>query len=856
MKTLIPSLCLACAISLLGPVMPVQAGCDDTYLPDSDGDGYGDSNQPTNSQECTPPPGYVYESEGGDCDDSNPNVHPGAAEVCDGLDNDCNNQIDDNPTDAPTFYPDADGDGYGEPHNSRTDMCEGNSDYVLDNTDCNDNDSSINPGAQEVCDGVDNNCNGFMPGTTRVAPGGDGIDEGVTTTYYYDGDGDGYGDENNTIEDCSPPPGYVEGTSEFDCNDADANAFPGNSEICDGVDNDCNGQIDDNPTDAPTLYYDGDGDGYGDPNNSRNDSCALGNGYGFDNTDCDDNEATTNPGAEEVCDGVDNNCSGANGNVTRIAVNGHIDEGVKNTYYRDADGDGFGNMGDTTEACSPPPGYVEDSTDCDDTNSDVNPAAQETCDGLDNDCDNEVDEGVKSTFYHDGDSDGYGDPNDPQEGCSETAGYVTDSSDCDDNDPAINPAATETCDGADNDCNTVVDDDYSTDAQTGYQDSDGDGYGDPSVSFHSCQVNWPSGYVPDGTDCNDAEADAYPGNTEVCDGLDNDCDMMVDEGFPDLDNDTMADCVDSDDDNDGVPDTEDNCPTVSNADQADSDNNMVGDFCDGQRNFANLSTRAEVGTGEDVEIGGFITQPDALLFRANQARALIIPDKKILIRGIGPSMGMPGYLADPFLELFDSNGVSVASNDNWGDSPDAAEIQALGLAPGNASESAILATVPGDSSYTAVLSGVADGTGLGLVEIYDLSFNNGAHLANISTRAFVQTNDEVLIGGVIVRGAEGGQMVVRGIGPSLDAHGIANPLEDPVLELHDENGNLLAMNDDWGDSPNALAIAAIGLAPTDEKEAALLFEPGTANYTAVLKGKNDGTGVAVVEAYWVNQILE
>ena len=153
------------------------------------------------------------------------------------------------------------------------------------------------------------------------------------------------------------------------------------------------------------------------------------------------------------------------------------------------------------------------------------------------------------------------------------------------------------------------------------------------------------------------------------------------------------------------------------------------------------------------------------------------------------------------------------------------------------------------ANYTAVLSGKNDTTGIGLVEIYDLEIHNGSTLANISTRAHVQTGDEVLIGGIIVRGNDEAEVVVRAIGPSLAAHGVPDPLLDPVLELYNANGQLIDSNDDWADSPDAATITAYGLAPTDPKESALVFSPGTANYTAIVKGANNTTGVGLVEAY-------
>ncbi len=262
------------------------------------------------------------------------------------------------------------------------------------------------------------------------------------------------------------------------------------------------------------------------------------------------------------------------------------------------------------------------------------------------------------------------------------------------------------------------------------------------------------------------------------------------------------------------------------------------------RRFANISARAQVGTGEDVAIGGVIIRHEDGTVRTSP-----VPDKKLLIRGLGPSTGLGGALSDPYLILFDSNGMAVGFNNDWGNAANASEISATGLAPLDPQEAAILIVAPGDMSYTAILGGVGDTTGLGLLEIYDLEVGASSYLANMSTRARVGTDDDVLIGGFIMRGDITREVVLRAIGPSLP--GVADPLEDPVLELHDANGALVDMNDDWIDSPQAAHITAHGLAPTDDFESAIVFTPASDNYTAIVRGRNGGTGVALVEAYLV-----
>jgi lysophospholipase L1-like esterase len=250
----------------------------------------------------------------------------------------------------------------------------------------------------------------------------------------------------------------------------------------------------------------------------------------------------------------------------------------------------------------------------------------------------------------------------------------------------------------------------------------------------------------------------------------------------------------------------------------------------------NLSTRVSVGTGDQVAIAGFIILGDG--------------PKKVLIRGIGPSLtmhGVPNPLADPTLNLLDEGANSLGTNDNWRDSAHAMEIMNSGLAPVNDLESAILVSLmPGQ--YTAVLSGKNATVGNGLVEIFDLDAGATSTLGNVSTRGFVGTGDNVLIGGLIVADGEKPMIVVRAMGPSLTNAGIADPLLDPILELHDGNGELIASNDDWKDGQPEAAIATL-LYPFDDRESAVVTFAAPGNYTAIIRGKDDTTGIALVEAY-------
>jgi hypothetical protein len=253
----------------------------------------------------------------------------------------------------------------------------------------------------------------------------------------------------------------------------------------------------------------------------------------------------------------------------------------------------------------------------------------------------------------------------------------------------------------------------------------------------------------------------------------------------------------------------------------------------------NISTRMRVLAGDNVLIGGFIvTGSDA---------------KKVIVRGIGPSLtsqGVPGALADPTLELHDSTGATIASNDNWKDTQQA-DIQATGIPPSNDLESAIVATLPANNSaYTAILRGKNNTTGVGLVEAYDLDQAANSKLANISTRGFVDTGDNVMIGGFILgpSGASSAKVIARAIGPSLTASGVANALQDPTLELHDANGTTIASDDNWKDTQQS-EIEATGIPPTDDRESAIVATLAPGNYTAIVRGKNNTTGVGLVEVY-------
>jgi MYXO-CTERM domain-containing protein len=459
---------------------PTASGASQWYL-DADSDGYGDAAYST--RDCNQPNGYVADNR--DCDDGDFYIHPNADEYCNGIDDDCNNLIDDFPVDELEWYQDFDGDGYGDANVTTTD-CTQPAGYVSDATDCNDRNSGISPGTTEIpYDGIDQDCDGadltdidgdgfngpttdcwdtnadVNPNATEVADGIDNdcdglVDEGTDA---YDDDGDGYSENGG------------------DCDDRDANVSPSGTEIINGIDDDCDGLMDEG-TDA----YDDDGDGFtelqgdcndGDedvnpdevekPTNQIDDDCdgitdlgesdEDGDGYAEDAGDCDDTNADIGPGVEEAADGIDNDCDGL------------MDEGT--TAYDD-DGDGFS----------------EDDGDCNDGNAAISEEAEEVADGIDNDCDGLVDEGTDQ-FDDDGD------------------GFTEDGGDCDDGAAEVHPGASESSNGVDDDCDGAVDD--------GAADADGDG-----VSLE------------DG-DCDDQNGWVWPGFPELCDGLDNNCDGVIDE---------------------------------------------------------------------------------------------------------------------------------------------------------------------------------------------------------------------------------------------------------------------------------------------------------------------------------------
>ncbi|MBN2799961.1 MAG: hypothetical protein JXX28_12515, partial [Deltaproteobacteria bacterium] len=416
-----------------------------------------------------------------ECDDARADVNPEAPEICDEADNNCNSVVDEDAADAGTWYADYDGDGYGNLLVTAR-ACAAPGGFVADNSDCDDLHSLSFPGGSEVCDGHDNDCDGTVDvGASDAQP------------WYADADGDQYGDPSQATVSCEAPDGAVlNGT---DCDDTSAAARPGGTEVCDGLDNDCDGEADESATDAPTWYADGDADGYGDLSTNQR-ACAQPEGYVADSRDCDDAEGAAHPGAAETCaDSFDNDCDG------QINEADAVDAAV---WHLDADRDGFGRPGVGLRACEAPDGYVSSTTDCDDLEASVYPGAPQRCDGLANDCD----AGLPAD-----ESDVDGD------------GYMACEDDCDDALANVHPGAPEHCDGVDEDCNTLVDD-RAVDQTVWHLDADGDGFGHFYITRTQCVA--PASFVADATDCDDDDANANPvareipgnGKDDTCDGED------------------------------------------------------------------------------------------------------------------------------------------------------------------------------------------------------------------------------------------------------------------------------------------------------------------------------------------------
>ncbi len=551
------------------------SGCT-PYFTDDDGDGYG-----VGTALCLCAPDATHTAvKNGDCDDQSSARHPGAAEICNGIDDDCDGVTDQPGSGGCTLvYPDADADGYGVTLGGICLCTVPPTGYASQGGDCNDASAAAYPGATEICDGLDNNCNGQVD-----EAGAQGC-----TKFYQDTDGDGFGDATAVQCLCAASGSYT-ATQPGDCNDQVAAISPAATETCDGIDNNCNGQTDEAGATGCTVYAaDSDGDGFGAIGDTQCLCAASGVYTSLKATDCNDQNKAIHPGADEICDGLDNDCDGI------TDPNGS--EGCQN-WFLDKDGDGYGTSaaapicacgdvpgrallgGDCNDAnAAIHPGVVETCNgvddncdgsidplgsancivyftdmdqdgygigsgycmcsavssisatvggDCNDANPAIHPNATEVCNGVDDNCNGQTDEGASAAYYADGDGDGYG-TGSPVIACAPPAGFpATSNGDCNDGNAAIHPGATEVCNGVDDNCNGQIDEGLAT--QTYYLDADKDGYG-TAVSQVSCA---PSGsYTATLTnDCNDGNAAIHPGATEVCNSVDDNCNGQVDEGLP------------------------------------------------------------------------------------------------------------------------------------------------------------------------------------------------------------------------------------------------------------------------------------------------------------------------------------
>lgn len=466
-------LLMVCTLTSCFLVVPDRDPC---FFTDSDGDGYTECGSRDRKIEA-------------DCDDSNPSVHPGADEICDGMDNNCDGFVDSGRdlVGGLTYFVDLDADGYGRNYRPPDDTmpfskttCTQPDGYVLVPGDCDDNVAEVKPGADEICDGVDNNCDGVVDEPEAID----------AKTWYIDTDGDDYGNSEVSQKSCTKPSGYV--ADNTDCDDSSKLYHPGATE------DDCTDPNDYN-CDGSTGFADADEDGFA--------ACK----------DCNDNAEAINPDADEVCDEIDNNCDGTADEPEAVDAK---------TWYRDSDRDRYGDKDLPKRSCKRPAGYVVNDDDCDDTDKTVHPGATEVCNDVDDDCDMVVDDGLDFyDYYTDVDVDGYGDANDtsPTSACKPVTGKVTDNTDCDDKRKETYPGADEYCNKIDDDCDKVIDEDDAVDTLLWYADVDKDGYGSSKSLKRACSI--PSGYVADATDCDDGDANTFPGVAS----LDNVSDCMTDD---------------------------------------------------------------------------------------------------------------------------------------------------------------------------------------------------------------------------------------------------------------------------------------------------------------------------------------
>ena len=554
------------------------SGCKQMYF-DADGDDYG-----VTLVKCLCGATGPYSApQAGDCSDKDPNVNPGAKEICgNGKDDNCNGSENDaNATGCAQFYSDTDGDGVGV--GTGQCQCSATSEFsAKTNGDCNDGDAQSAPNQAEKCaDGKDNDCNGQT----------DEENCGGCTTLYFDGDQDGFGVDKDT-KCLSKPADKYTAVKAGDCDDGVAAVHPGVAEACNGFDDNCNAQTDEeNASGCSQLYADLDVDGYG----VGTAKCLCGPTASYSASqsgDCNDKDVAVNPGATEVCgNGKDDNCNGSendenassciqfytdidgdgygvgtakcfcspSGNFSAkqagdcndadTAQNPGLSEKCLDTkdnncngatdeagcqgcseYFKDADQDNYGV--DNDKQCLGASKYPYTSYvggDCNDGNPNVKPGALEVCNSLDDNCDGQTDPTSATgcnNFYPDVDKDTFGANVSPVCYCKATGDWnVTKTGDCYDTDASVNPGKTEVCNGADDNCNGQIDESV---LKTFYKDNDGDGYGSVTSQI-ACTA--PTGYTLNAGDCNDFNKLIYPGATEICNDLDDDCNGVADDGL-------------------------------------------------------------------------------------------------------------------------------------------------------------------------------------------------------------------------------------------------------------------------------------------------------------------------------------
>lgn len=488
-------------------------GCQ-VYYYDGDGDGIGVQGK----ARCLSGPEGAYTAKYyGDCNDSSYAVSPGRTEVCNGIDDDCDGLTDEEgATLCKTFYPDRDGDGHGAMSNGRC-LCSPEGIYnTTTNDDCNDSDPAIGPEAEEKCDGIDNDCDGYT----------DEAGAANCIVRYYDADGDGYG---TTWTKCVCPfdPKYRADVS-GDCDDSDPNVNPGADEICgNGKDDDCDGATDEGLPgckDCIPYYWDLDWDGYGVTTKWQ---CLKEGVSPYTATkpgDCADGDPAVNPGKPEKCNGIDDNCNGLTDEEGAI--------GCK-VYFLDSDHDGVGVTGSTKCLCKPEGAYTATTGgDCDDSDPLRAVGFEETCNGFDDDCDGQVDEPDAKgcvKYYFDEDGDGYGIEDIVQCLCTSVGNFrALKPGDCNDSNPLAFPGAQEVCNGIDDDCDGATDEEGASGCTMFWYDADNDGWGVKGNSKCLCKAQGKYRALFEG-DCDDNDATRNQGREEICNNIDDDCDGEVDE---------------------------------------------------------------------------------------------------------------------------------------------------------------------------------------------------------------------------------------------------------------------------------------------------------------------------------------